>query len=276
MLYMHWLISSLQQCCRVGVVSFIAQMKKLRLREIKQMSHETQLESDRDEISSCHLNPKLTSLTMMPQLPCIRWPNLKNAYSWASFPIGISTDHWQSGWRCLMLIKVWGGASGWAPLFPRHTSDQTAPSCPWETGPGSLLHSSLSSAGWWIIEVISWIRRNLQGHYLRLLIFWETRKLKLSEDEWLDPGHTKTQEPSFSICCALPMLRVPCFLCPSFPLLRADAPFSSQVRWIEAQLYLGAGTYRDRAFRKARGLSCTYSRKLSPSRHAATTFAFGT
>lgn len=71
------------------------------------------------------------------------------------------------------------------------------------------------------------------------------------------------------------MLRVPCLLCPSFPLLQADAPFFSPVKWMEPQLYLRAGAYRDRAFRKARGLSCTYSRKLSPSRHAATTFAFG-
>ena len=122
----------------------------------------------------------------------------------------------------MVLSKVWGAlVSCLGSLTPKA---HLCPDCTLSHLPGSAW---LSAAPAWapqadkLLKLFHGIRRNLQGHYLCLLIFSGQRRLRLSKEDWLYPGHTTKQESCLSISL---FLRVPWFLCP-FLSLFGQMPF---------------------------------------------------
>lgn len=162
-----------------------------------------------------------------------------------------------------MLTKVWGAlVSCLGSLTPK------AHLCPdrrLSHLPGSAW---LSASPAWalqadkLLKLFHRIRRNLQGHYLCLLIFLGESRLRLREEDWLYPGHTTKQESclSISLCWGSLASSVP-----FFPFL-TDALSSLLQGGQSLSFSLGLAlsetekTYNwvtSIAFRTACGLSCT-------------------
>ena len=141
-----------------------------------------------------------------------------------------------------MLTKVWGAlVSCLGSLTPKA---HFCADCRLSHLPGSAW---LSAAPAWalqadkLLKLFHGIRRNLQGHYLCLLIFLGESRLRLREEDWLYPGHTTKQESclSISLCWGSLASSVP-----FFPFLDR-CPFFSPERWTEPELFFGAGTFGD-------------------------------